>query len=320
MKLKRLMPLVLIVLCAGLLLGGCTSKRVEEQNAYKEQGVNALVDGKYEDALSDFNKALEKSEHRVGAREVDICFYKGAAQYALKDSKGALATYQSLIDYDDTDPRPYYLMGSVYLLEKETQKAKDNYLLAVQHSDDDYELYIQIYYNLEEQGYHDEALEFLNLALEIEGNTAYHNMQRGRIYMILAQYDAAEKALTKAIDKGESQAMIYLSSVYAAENETDKANEQLEKYVKKGDITSESCNVMGDLYFQQQKYKDALKLYQKGLSLNKVTNKKQLLKNEVAAYEYTGDYKTAYKKAQSYIKAYPYDSDMIRELEFLQTR
>jgi tetratricopeptide (TPR) repeat protein len=42
--------------------------------------------------------------------------------------------------------------------------------------------------------------------------------------------------------------------------------------------------------------------------------------NEIVAYEYMEDYKTAAALMNSYLKAYPDDEQAKREYEFLQTR
>jgi tetratricopeptide (TPR) repeat protein len=71
---------------------------------------------------------------------------------------------------------------------------------------------------------------------------------------------------------------------------------------------------------QNGDYADALATYQEALALDEVTNEQELLKNEIGALEYTGDFKTAYTNALKYIEDYPNDSEMLREITFLQTR
>ena len=63
-----------------------------------------------------------------------------------------------------------------------------------------------------------------------------------------------------------------------------------------------------------------MKSFQKGLELKDVSNKQELLKNEIAALERTGDFAKAKKNCQSYIEEYPYDQEMQDEYLFLKTR
>ena len=71
---------------------------------------------------------------------------------------------------------------------------------------------------------------------------------------------------------------------------------------------------------ENKEYAEALSTFEKGLSLPKITNEKELLRNEIAALEYNGQFAEAYIKAQEFIQVYPNEQDMQRELVFLLTR
>ena len=317
MKKMRITVVVLSALC---LLTGCTPGKVEKQNTYKEQAIAHMTAGEYEEALSGLNNALELADGKVTEREIDICYYKGAAQFLLSDTAGALETYSGLISYDENNAKAYYLRGNLYLKEGEEELALKDYKKAVSVSDNDYELYIEIYENLNESNYRDDGLEFLNLALEIEGDTAHQLLWRGRIYLILEQYDAAEKVLSSAVKKGNDEANIYLAQAYRGKGEEEKASEVLSTFADKSQATSVGLMVLGDLYMESQEYDKAYEAYEKGLSLDKISNKKQLLKNEIGALEYMGEFSKALEVANTYIAEYPSDADVLRELIFLNTR
>ena len=56
------------------------------------------------------------------------------------------------------------------------------------------------------------------------------------------------------------------------------------------------------------------------LNLDEVPNKQELMKNEIIAYEYSGDFASAKECMEDYIEEYPDDSDAEREYQFLETR
>ena len=71
---------------------------------------------------------------------------------------------------------------------------------------------------------------------------------------------------------------------------------------------------------KEKKYNDALKYINTALKFNNVSVKQSLLYYEVAAYEGLGDFNTAYEKAINYLKDYPKDDEMKKEIVFLETR
>ncbi|MCR5546465.1 MAG: tetratricopeptide repeat protein [Lachnospiraceae bacterium] len=309
-----------VILSAALLVTGCTLNKEEKQNELKETAIENIGAGEYEEALTNLNEALKEAGGTVTEREVDICYYKGAVQYLLADTAGAIDTYSGLILYDENDASAYYLRGSLYLKEKESDLALKDYKKAVKVSNNDYELYIQIYENLNALDYRDEGLEFLNLALEIEGNSANQLLWRGRIYLILEQYEAAEKVLKSAVEKGNAEANIYLAQAYRGNGDEDSASEVLSTFANEAAATSVGLQVLGDIYMEDGNYEEAYKAYEKALSLEEVSNKKQLWKNEIGALEYMGDFSKALETANEFIAEYPSDTDVIKELIFLNTR
>ena len=64
-------------------------------------------------------------------------------------------------------------------------------------------------------------------------------------------------------------------------------------------------------------YDKALELFGEGLNQQKVTNAKELRSNQIAAYEYNGEYEEAKAAMESYLKDYPEDEAAKREYLFL---
>ena len=301
-------------------LTGCAFGVNEKQAAYKQAGMEAIGTGDYSGAVDQFQAALNEAHAHVGVEEIDISYYKAAAQYMAGDIDGAIATYTNLIAYDKKSSDPYFLRGSLYLDTNQPEPGMEDYKSAIELDKENYDLYTAIYYNLMAKGYTDEALEYTNMALAIEGSKAYNYMERGKIYLILEQYDVAETTFKKAVNAGDADGYIYLAQISSHNGDPDAAMNYLKKFQKSGEESSEAYDTIGKLYMLQGDYDGALEQFDKGLSMKKITNEKDLRKDQVAAYEYSGDFATARDKAQEYVEKYPEDATMARELVFLQTR
>lgn len=313
---------ILLVCMIGMMvsLTGCQNTNKKKQEAYKKQGIAAMTKEDYKGAVSDFKKALALGGNRVDSEEIDLTYYKAAAQYLNKDFNGAKNSYTALIRYDKKNADPYFLRGCLYANEDEIKRAVQDYQKAVAINPADYDLYIQIYENLNELGYEKQAKTFLDRGLKVEGTKKENAIGRGRIEYILKNYKAAKSEFQKGMDQGSSEAGLYLAEVYVTEGETKKAKTLVKKYTKANAMTSESYNTLGNIQMDCGDYQGALSSFEKGLKQKSVTNKKELMKNEIAALEHTGAFKKALAKARTYIKKYPEDRDILNEITFLKTR
>ncbi len=78
------------LLVTAALLTGCASERTEDELSYRKIGIESMQSGDYEGALAAFDGALACCTGKITDLEIDICYYKAAAQYAAQDTAGAL--------------------------------------------------------------------------------------------------------------------------------------------------------------------------------------------------------------------------------------
>lgn len=254
--------------------------------AYRGEGIAYMGMEDYEDAIEAFNEALnsEKLDDKTAA---DISYYKASAQMKMNDYKGAAKTYSDIPDFDKNEEAEY-LRGVAYLLADQKDKALDDFAKAAANSKKDYELCLNIYQSLQDNGYAKDGRKYLDTILkESTGKGFKDKLLRGKAYYYMEEYD--------------------------------KALELFEDCAEDKDDNAEVYNWLG-MCKLQLKDKTALKDIQKGISLKDDSVMQKLLFNEVVAYERTGDFKTARKKMESYVKKYPDDSEAQREHEFLKTR
>ena len=312
----------LAVIVFGMsVMTGCQSKEaLKNEKAYRQVGINKMEEGDYEGAVEAFQKALDQSMAVVGDLEIDICYYKAAAQYKSGDTKGALKTYEALIEYDKKNGNPYYLRGCIYLKEGNDKKAKKDFEKALEWNKNDYELYVSIYKNLNGAGYTGEAEKILDKALKLTGDKAEDYRERGHIYLLKSDYESARKELDKAISKEDVKALLYMAQVYEAQGNKDQAKALYESYTAQSDSDSGAFNTMGEIQLEEGNYQQALEFFQQALAAEQVVNEQQLRRNEIIAYEQLHDFASAKEKMESYMKDYPEDEEAQREFVFLQTR
>ena len=318
---KHRLPYILAgAALAAALLAGCTNERLENEMAYRKIGINSMQSGDYEGAVAAFNSALSQCVGEIGELEIDICYYKAAAQYAGGDTEGALATYQAMLDYDDKNGDAYYLRGCLKLQNGDSESALSDFNNAVKYNSDDFELYVGIYENLAAHNMVSEGEEYLNQAFEIKGNSADQLTWRGRIYYLLGQYENAQTELTAALEKDSSRANLYLAQVYEAQGDSANAEKYYQAYVQTGTADSVAMNALAEIEMEKGNYTAALDYINQGLAMEEVTNQKDLMSNQIIACEYTGDFAKAWSVVQEYVTLYPEDEAAQREYIFLKNR
>lgn len=319
---KQKFALLVMVLVLGMsLLTGCKSEEsVKKEKEYRKAGIAKMKEGDYEGAVKSFQKALDQSLAVVGDLEIDICYYKAAAQYKSGDTQGAVDTYQALMDYDKKNGSPYYLRGCIYLKDGNTDKAKKDFDKALELNSGDYELYVSIYENLNGIGDTEAAGKILDKALEQKGEDAEDYRERGHIYLLKGDYESARKELDKAINKDDMKALLYMAEVYDAQGNSSQAQALYESYSVRNGSDSEALSTLGKMQMEMGNYQRALEFFQKALAAENVINRQELQKYEIIVYEQLKDFASAKEKMAAYVQEYPEDEQAQREFVFLQTR
>lgn len=316
---KRIVFASLLALGILFTVSGCASSK--EQLALRNKGIEQFTNASYKEAVETFDKALSLSM-TVGKTEKDICYYKAISLFCLKDYKKAEEVYSALIAYDENAWEPLYLRGLVYLSSDDATRAKEDFNRALSLHEKDYDFYIRVAGDLEANNEHEAALDILNKALHIGGDGAKDELRRGEILSLIGQYDESQKAYKKAEEKGERIALLYLAKAAADRGNFVDANNYIETVSAWNNLRADELAKRGEVYMRLGDYDKALSDFQKGQKKEEVpaATMAQLKRGEIGALEYTGDFKGALSLAQSYLKDYPDDRDISREIVFLQSR
>lgn len=314
-----------LLLGVGLIFTGCGEKNVEDALAYRKIGMNAMADGNYEEAVENFQQALNLSKGRITNLELDICMQKAEALYLNDQPEDAIEVCNAVLDYDKRYANAYYLRGNLYLQQGDSKKALADYEQAAKYANADYEIYVQLYENLNRAGMKAEGEKYLNAALELKGNGRYHLMNRGYIYYLMGDYQKAEELLRQAVDikqkEGEDdKAELYLAQTAEQLGDTQTAAAYYEAYAENHADDAIVLEELGNMAMEKEDYANAYEYYQRGLQTVRPVNEQMLRRGEIAALEQMYEFEQAKEKMAQYVLDYPEDEQAAREYVFLKTR
>lgn len=322
-KKRSLLSILIPILLSLLLLSGCSRQSKEDlanEEAYRQLGINEMSAGNYEEALSMFQKALDLSPARISDLELDICYYKAAAQYLCGDSEGAIDTYTSLISYNSKNADAYYLRGTVSLASSDTEAALTDFKSSLKYDKKNASRYNMIAERLISVGLTEDADTILTEATELKGSSLSDTRELGVSYLLLGEYDTAETYLSKAKEGGDTEAIYELARLYEAIGDTEQASAMYLAYAEASGDSTEVLNDLGQDKLAHGEYEKALSFFQTALQNESADNRQELLRGEIASLEYLSDFSGAREKMESYLAEYPDDESAQREYEFLKSR
>ena len=343
----RLIPTFILV---GILLSGCGA---DEQMSYTEQGMAAIQALEYEEALNCFKNAqeegedeqllcrgmglaymgmtkyedaityLEKALHIGGSRvedvDFDINYYLATAYYKNDRPQDAVNAYSAILELRPREKNAYYLRGCVKLSQGDFESARSDFDEAVNLDSRDYDQMIRIYMALDEYGYKDAGMVYLQNALT-ENEKSISDYDMGRICYYMGDYENARNYLTKLKTTTDYGAALYLGRTYEALGDYNYASDIYAGYTESDQSKAEIYNQLGLCRMKMGEYESALAAFQAAMNIEDNGMMQTLKFNEIVTYEYMRDYKTAAALMNSYLRSYPDDETAQREYEFLQTR
>ena len=170
------------------------------------QAVNAFNEENYDKALKSFEQImaieqtpLYKADDPTSVDTV-IIFNAGLAAYNGKNYDKAIQYYKEAAKYKYSEARTYQLISSAYMQKKDTVGA----LEALQEGLKEYPgngtllvEVINIYLNANQV---DDALKYLNIAIDQDPKNASYHFAKGTLYDKLQNPDEAVKSYEKAIE------------------------------------------------------------------------------------------------------------------------
>ncbi len=338
--------MVLAVLGAACILSACSGKKEKayeeacvqlEQGEYKQalkqfhelvdldvkvpqskrgMGIAYLKMGNYDQAAKLFEEALQEEESKKFQK--DVLSYKAAAEYESGKMTEALESCEAIKEIGG-DASCYYLVGRIGLEMDQYDAAKSNFNAAAD-MDTSYSMYLDIYQAYIEKDMQADGKEYLSRALELRPETGKDHYQRGRIYYFMEDYPHAQEELLQAGEMGHKEARLFLGKVYLEQQDPANARAMYQEYAQEGGDGARAYNGLALCDMAEGNYDGALENIAAGLQSADEESARELLYNEVVAYENKRDFAMARSKITEYLARYPDDTDAQREAGFLQNR
>ena len=324
-KRNRITVAAALAITVGILLTGCGTEKTENALAYRKIGINAMAAGDYEEAIHNFQLALDQSRGQIRNLELDICMQKAEALYLNDQPEDAIAVCDAVLNYDKSYANAYYLRGNLHLQLGDSKKALADYEQAAKYAAADYEIYIQLYENLNRAGMKADGEKYLAQALELKGKGRAYLTNRGYIYYLMGDYDKAKEQLLQAVDieqkEGEDdKAELYLAQTAEKLGDEKTAENYYQAYAEDHADDPVVLEELGNMAMEKGDHAKALTYYQKGLATANPVNEQLLRRGEIAALEQLYEFEQAKDQMAQYVLDYPEDEQAAREYLFLKTR
>ena len=322
MEVKKIAIQGFLISCViAMTMTGCSlSQNSKQIEAYRKEGIEQLESGKYKKAISVFQQGVDASDSEMSDLKEDIYYYLALAQYKNGQWKDAVQTYNMLIEKGSAPWKAYYLRGCLYLKNNQEASALQDFDQAISKNTNDYELYINIYFNLRACGNLNKAKEYAQKGLLTKSNEKDADSYLGYLKYLTGDTKGAKIELKAAAKKSEL-AYLYLGIIEARANQLQNAKKRFLHYAETYSDNGDKLLIVARSAVKVKLYEEGIHYYQSAIKLfDSESKKKELQREVIAVYESKGDYVMALKGAEDFLKQYPNDSAMKRELVFLKTR
>lgn len=289
------------------------------KKAYRGIGIAYLYAQSYEEAIKNFDLALEITE--LKDLDTDILYYKGNALERSGNLEEASKIYTEILEIQKDDAAIYNARANINRILGNYEESIKDYDKAIEISKGDFDLYFGKFAALKELSRTSEAEEVLKIAAELPVHSEKDSFELAKVYFYQKNYDHAKIQLEQSLKNGFIEANYFLGEISIAEGNYKQAIEYFETFEESGGMVSGMFyNQLLTCYLNKKEYDKAKNTLKKAKKYSDVSIEQQLLRNEIILLEKTGDFNEAYEKMKKYLKRYPDDADAQRDATFLKTR
>lgn len=294
---------------------------VKENNkrALRGKGITYYNRKKYEDAVSQFDAALEIGV--LSELDMDILYYKGNALMTMGNYTEAEEAFTGIIGTFGNDAKALGSRAYTYRRTGEYEKSLADYDLAVSLDKGCFEYYFGKYYVKMEMGDEAGAADVLSEAAAIEDVTKEDHYNLAKVHFYQGLYEQSLPEFGESLAEGYTESYFYIGEIYGKQKDYSTAVYYYDKYIGEGEVTAPIVyNQIASCKMKLGEYEDAARYLETGVGLDPAGRSRILMKNRVVAYENLGEFDTALQMLKEYLAVFPEDDQAKREEEFLLTR
>jgi tetratricopeptide (TPR) repeat protein len=167
----------------------------EFASAYSNRGNTYDEQGRTEETLADYDRAIELDPEDAIAYNNRGIIYRKQRRY-----EEALTDYGRAIELDPEDAGTYYNRGNIYLNQERYEEALVDYGRAIELDPEDADTYYNRGLTYDKQGRDEEALADYGRAIELDPDYTLAYINRGSVYRRLRQTEKSLEAIDRAIE------------------------------------------------------------------------------------------------------------------------
>lgn len=289
----------------------------DSEEAYRFLGIAYMGQGDYEKAVTAFENSLQQTGVLPGSMEYDINYYLGSCYYKLEQYDKALQVYDAILALHPNDAGALQMRGRVKTALGDLPGMKEDFEKAIALEPANYDRVAAIFNIMNENGYTEDAKQLVSGVMQ-SGSETMDDYNRGRLYYCLGDYRNAQKALESLSGSNDYRVCILLGQTYEALGDYNYAANVYESFITRDQTHPEVYNQLGLCNMKLQDYQGALAAFQSGKEIENNEILQSLSFNEIAAYEYLGNFRQAAALLDDYIRKYPGDTVAKREYIFLK--
>lgn len=233
-------------------------------SAYLKRGDAYQIIGKYQPAITDYNKAIE-----LNYGFTDAYFHRGNAYAALGNLEQAIKDYEKAIDIDPKNADAYYNLGNIYANLKDYQRAILNFNFAVKLNPKYTEAYNNRGMAYDNIGNHKRAIDDFDMAIKLNPEHAKAYSNKGIAYSILGDAKEAIISFNKAIELNPQNATGFYNRglTYYSSGDLSQAIVDFNKATALNPKYAEAYYFLGSAYSKTGDAERAISNYKKAASL-----------------------------------------------------
>ncbi|MEE0954403.1 MAG: tetratricopeptide repeat protein [Eubacterium sp.] len=292
----------------------------DRAQALRAIGVIYYKQGKYTNAIKNLNNALDAADHEKAGSDfvADTAMYLAGAYLKNGDSAKAKKLYDKLLGTGQAG-KAYVMKGTILLQEGKISDAEEAFGRAA-HFDSGFDIYLQIYDAYNSIDREADGAEYLKTAMQKKPDSEEEYYTAGKIAYLLGDYDTAIEYLGQTEKDYEGAADALLLKCYLEAGDETKASDFFQNWTSDGEHEALGHCGLALLDMDDENYDSALNRISDGLSAAEGTVRAALLYDEIICYEKKGDFGTARGKAAAAASEFPDNKEIERENTFLSSR